>query len=183
MSNDTIYCFAYKNGDRESGAYTVYRYHDLPCHLLGFYLCEKEIRCRYFKTRSTVKHCSVKVPNKTAVIKFGTTATGSHVGNNNLGLYLRAHDPDVAFDRMGYFVDKEGKKQSNDALIRDVFWGKHLSEIAKDAYSNTITGDINIDMLVQSGQLSSLLLKYINTLDSCNFSIGNDIVTRPQLLV
>lgn len=43
-----------------------------------------------------------------------------------------------------------------------------------------VVGDVNIDVSKLSDcSAASLPIKYINVLDTCNFSIGNNIVTRP----
>lgn len=141
LANDPLYSQTYTNGTRENGAYTLYPYHDLPVHLLGFYLSPDEIRSLYFNTKSKVKNCKVSISRKTAVTKYATNSSISGVGNNNLGFYLREVDNSITYDRSGYFVGKDLSVQSFDWLIRDVFWGKHMSLMNFDSnWSKAFTG-------------------------------------------
>lgn len=103
--------------------YIRYPYHDLPVHMLGFYLSEGEIRKLDRFTSAYVKHCKVKVYNKTAVLNFETAASTANIGNNNVGVYLSQVDPKISSKRCGLLP-------SNRILIEDLFWGKPFPDYA-----------------------------------------------------
>lgn len=94
-----------------------YPYHDLPVHMLGFYLTAEEIRSLSYFSECRVKNCQVDVYNKTGVLNFETAASNASIGNNNVGVYLVQLDGSIGAKRTGQLPRQH-------ILIEEVFWGK-----------------------------------------------------------
>uniref|UniRef100_A0A1L8E5W6 Putative vp n=1 Tax=Haematobia irritans TaxID=7368 RepID=A0A1L8E5W6_HAEIR len=101
-----------------------YPYHDLPVHMLGFYLTKQEINSLRYYSEARVVNCQVDVYNKTGVLNFETGASVSTIGNNNVGIYLIELSKDIGRKRTGKLPDQA-------ILLDEVFWGEKLYEVKK----------------------------------------------------
>ena len=104
--------------DNNNTSYGVIRYplHDVPVHMLGFYLSKSEMAELALYTEARVKNVSVDVFNKTGVLTFETASSTTNIGNNNIGIYLLELSKDLNEKRMG-------KLPNQPVLIEEVFWG------------------------------------------------------------
>lgn len=115
----------------ENGKIVVFPYHDLPVHLLSFYLSEEEMR-QMMSSEVYVHECSVKVDHKKAIVGNQTNATTSTVGEKNLDIHLNCISGGALVDdRSGWFVNEQFTSastgiQEQGALVQDIFWGTHL---------------------------------------------------------
>lgn len=101
-----------------------YPYHDLPVHVLGFYLSKTEIQELMQYTSAIVKNVHVGIENKTAVLNFETASSVSTIGNNNVGVYLSQISPDIQIRRSGFLPDQK-------VLIEERFWGNPFVDPAR----------------------------------------------------
>lgn len=93
-----------------------YPFHDIPVHMLGFYLSKSEIGSLMNFTTAKVKHVQVEVFNKTGCLNFETASSVSTIGNNNIGIYLCQLDPTISKKRSGYLP-------SQHIFIEERCWG------------------------------------------------------------
>lgn len=92
--------------------------HEIPCHHLAFYLSHSEMQRLRGKTKVVVEEANVDVANHTAIISYETNASGTQIGNNNLGITLYQLDPNIVKARTGVALLTQQAE-----VIRNVFWG------------------------------------------------------------
>lgn len=122
-----------------------YPYHDLPVHLLGFYL-DKEtiIKLKRECTSARVKHAKVEVYCYQAQLPFVTGQSISAIANNNIGYYLNKIDPAVQKYR-------QGQCNSFEKIILNDCWGKHISELPASAtYQTGNLGELSATYVTKS---------------------------------
>lgn len=93
-----------------------YPLHDLPVHMLGFYLSKSEMAELSTYTKATVKNVKCDVFNKTGVLTFETASSTTNIGNNNIGIYLLQLAGDLNNKRTGVLPNQS-------ILLEEVFWG------------------------------------------------------------
>lgn len=91
--------------------------HEIPCHLVSFYMSYAEMQRLRSKTKVVVKNASVQISNHTAIISYETNAAGTQIGNNNLGITMYQLDPNISKARTGSALIAQQNQ------IRNVFWG------------------------------------------------------------
>lgn len=96
-------------------------YHEIPVQLLGFYLSPNEINRLRGKTQVKVLSAGCKVANKTAILTFETNASGTQIGNNNIGVTLCQLDPNIEMARSGGLV------KNSTAVMQQVCWGRDVN--------------------------------------------------------
>lgn len=93
-------------------------YHDVPCDLLAFYLNNAEMQRLRTKTKVRGLDYKVSVANHTAIITYETNASGTQIGNNNLGVTMCVMDPSIHKYRTGRAL----QPNQND-LVNNICWG------------------------------------------------------------
>lgn len=99
-----------------------YNLHDIPVHMLGFYLSHEEILELQRHTRATIIRAECKVFNRTARLPFNTNQTVSSIGNNNVGVYALVME--------NLRKKRVGRLPNQGAFITDKIWGKHVSQLS-----------------------------------------------------
>lgn len=100
-----------------------YPYHDIPVHMLGFYLSREEIAKIVLEcTSAEIEHCKVQVFAHQAQLPFITGMTVTGIANNNIGYYLAKLDPKIQKYRKGIIPSPE-------VFINNRCWGDHISQL------------------------------------------------------
>nr|AQN78651.1 putative protein 2 [Linvill Road virus] len=126
----------------ESFSVIRYPYHDLPVHMLGFYLTKDEISMLMGQTSARVKQVGVEIHHKTAVLTFETNSSTTNIGNNNIGAYLCHISEDIGPKRFGLTADNIG-------LIENTFWGNHATNITSEDWTEEL-GDLGCEFITKN---------------------------------
>lgn len=90
-----------------------------------------------------------------------------------LTLYLPLNGVSTKFKLHAYYRPPEDSNMN--------FFLDHLAKAIESDRFGMIAGDMNIDVLKpRSSGISSFRNRYMNILSGCNYTIGNDKVTRPE---
>lgn len=113
----------------------VPNYHELPVHLLGFYMHPSEIQRLRTKTKVRVVSAECEVYNDTAILTFESNASASNIGNNNVGVKLVQIDPEINKARQGRY------ENDISLTLADTFWGKDINTVVNaSALTTNFTG-------------------------------------------
>jgi hypothetical protein len=107
-------------------------FHDIPCDLLAFYLNYSEMQRLRNKTSVQGLEFNVSVANHTAIITYETNASGTQIGNNNLGVTMCVLDPALHKYRTGVAVEA----QQGD-LVNRICWGTNANALVPSATPST----------------------------------------------
>lgn len=129
LQNELVETKVYNVGNDLSFNGIRFPFHDIPVHVLGFYLSQTEIQELMQYTKAVVKGVHVGVENKTAVLNFETASSVSTIGNNNVGVYLCEISPDIQVKRCGLLPDQK-------VLIEERFWGLPYINANVNEWSN-----------------------------------------------
>lgn len=131
LINGTVETAAVNGHTSSSTGAIRYPFHDIPVHLLGFYLSQAEIHQLSQYTEVKVLDTSCNVYNKTGCLNFETASSISSIGNNNVGIYMCQLDPSINKKRTG-------RLPSQQIMIQERCWG---NPYLKTAQSNTFQTD------------------------------------------
>lgn len=111
-------------------------FHDIPCDLLAFYLNFADIQRLRSKTKVVGKSYRVSVSNHTAIITYETNASGTQIGNNNLGVTMAVLDDNIHKYRTGRAVTS-----AQGDLVQNLCWGIDANSLpATNTLSSALQG-------------------------------------------